>query len=375
MNLFAAAKIIVVIVSSDAEQPRASERAIRNILAEGVELDVRLRAKKPADADLAQGDAAAVGVIIWDAKRTHARIRLLRAPGTWIERGIEFSKDDLAQERGRAAGFALAAMFPSELIEPRRSAQPQNPNDPTNVTTNPASGAPRGTGSNATSPPAAGNTSSSSTSTTSQSPSSASGASPVPRQPAAVPPSAVVDRHEDPLGIPESPLAPPRFSLEAAGSAAFGIAGDAGSFGGIFSGRWYTKDGIGFGGSLAARWGSIDHAQSTSQTYGFMATASYRPWLADRHLSVGGRLGAGVLWQRLSHFSGDEATPLVGSRLLPAIGTMLEVAWRFGTGVGIQAAFGTEFAFGPTDVYVKGTRVSVLPVARGVGEVGICAFF
>ena len=54
--------------------------------------------------------------------------------------------------------------------------------------------------------------------------------------------------------------------------------------------------------------------------------------------------------EQLTHFSADDIEPVTPMRWLPGVDAALEGSWLFSPNAGFLGSFGTELAFGRTDV-------------------------
>jgi hypothetical protein len=118
-------------------------------------------------------------------------------------------------------------------------------------------------------------------------------------------------------------------------------------------------------------------AQATSLSVGASAGV-FRELLAAaaaRSLQLSVRADAALLYESLTHFSSDDPQPVRRGRWLPALAAAVELHWDISAGAGLHLAAGGELAAGPTDVFVRGEKVTSLAAGRGLLELGVHARF
>jgi hypothetical protein len=91
---------------------------------------------------------------------------------------------------------------------------------------------------------------------------------------------------------------------------------------------------------------------------------------ADRWLAVGIRLDALVLNHSVNDERMQAMTPKQ-SKWMPGVDALAELAFSVSPALDIVTSLGIEAALGTTDVLIETTPASLIPVLRGVGEVGI----
>jgi hypothetical protein len=329
--LLAAISVLVIVAAGDPADgsTQAMEQAFRGALGRDVQVAVRSAAEGVTEESLVAAanteHAALLVVVAWSERPRRATLRVVRpADGRWTDREIRFDTADVATERGRTVGFALASMVPEDALSP-----PDRPPVP----------APP-------SPPAVG----------------------------ALPPAAARSPAEA-LAPPFLP-APNPLALEASALAVTAAGGYGGGLGGAFAVR------VPIAGALAARVGAslrggeVAPAQATSRVIVAAAGVAWQPWLdARRRWALGARLDALLLHHDLGHLSADDPEVAHLSRFLPGLDAAVEGAFRFADHAAIVGAAGTEIALGTTDVVVRGREVASLPPTRIVGELGLRVSF
>lgn len=310
--------VVVYVASQEADARLPTARALSAAL--GADATVILKdTPTPAEDELGRTDAAktqAVAVVTWHGDSRRVQVRLLRvAAKRWLDREIQFAPADLPEERGRTTGFAIASMLPEEDVDVSRHTPPP-PTPPT--------------------------------------------PSPPPSPPPDVP-------REDPTRKPS------RYQLDLGALGALGVGGPATTLGVGLAGAWVPR-GEGLGATMVGslRFGEVSAAQSSALAASVGAGPTYVRWLgARRRASLGGRAAALLVYDRLSHFSGDEPEPFTSARVLPGARADVVVAGRFAENAGLFASLGAEVAFGKTDVYVRSARVTTLPPVRLLGSAGL----
>ncbi|MEO8902379.1 MAG: hypothetical protein ABI627_12700 [Polyangiaceae bacterium] len=163
---------------------------------------------------------------------------------------------------------------------------------------------------------------------------------------------------------------------ELVGLAATGVGGTGGSFGAALAGRWLLGRSLSLRAEGGVRRGDIPTASATSEVdFAGLGLGLDFPLGGSSRFSLGGRAGGLVLRHEVSHLSADDDFPDHKSRLLLGADALVEGAWHFSPNAGFVAGVGTEFAFGHTDVFVKGDKVADIPPLRGLLELGIQAKF
>ena len=324
--------LIVFVSAADARDPSttAMASAARIALGAGATVTVREVQRTPTDdeaIDLGHAQHAdAVAEILWDdAQHLHAHVRFhVEGAPRWIDRELGFVAADAPAERGRTVGFTIASMLP----ERPRADEPSPPTPPT--------------------PP---------TPATTWTPPS--------------PPASSVD-HAQPIGPPR----PSRGAVEAAALGSVGVGGYGGGLGAALGVRWNLGEGFALRLGAGARGGEVPPAQATSLVvFGAVGVA----WSVPTHLVAPFGLGvrADLLLSRfqLSHLDEDDPVPDRQWRWIAGADVLGEWTWFFSQSAGISAAFGIESAFGSTSVVLAGNQVAVVPVVRGVSELGLRARF
>jgi hypothetical protein len=300
---------------------RAMEKALRTALGADAVVTVRRAAGSSEDELLtwAVGERAnLLGIVTWSDEQRRATLRFVHpSEGRWADREIKFDASDVPTERGRTVGFAFASMVPDDAIPPRAAAPPA-----------PAAPAP-----------------------------------PAPERPIVPPPT--------------SPRrAPDRWSLEAGATAASGINGFGGGFGGLAALRYRIAPSLAIRVAFTAREGDVSPASATARTYLGGAGIAWQTWVgAPQRFGVGARADALLLAHEMVHLSADDTAPTHLTRVLPAGDLALEGSWRFVEQAGLFVSFGTEVAFGRTDVYVRDRLVAELAALRIFGEAGVRVSF
>lgn len=327
--LLAAVSVLVIVAAgeaSDGSTP-AMEQALRGALGRDVPIAVRSAVEEASDESLvamaSREHAALLVVVVWSERPRRATLRVVKpTEGRWTDREIRFDSADVASERGRTVGFALASMVPEDALTP--------PEPPPVLTPAPPA---------ATMSPAA-------------------------------------ER-----AAPEGPAPPylPRpnpLALEASALAVTAPGGYGGGLGGVFAVRVPLGGGVALRGALSLRGGDVAPAQATSRVIVGSAGVSWQPWLdARRRWALGGRFDALVIHHDLGHLSEDDPEIRHLSRFLPGFDAALEGAYRFADRAAFVGAMGTEVALGTTEVVVREHPVASLTPARLLGELGLRVSF
>jgi hypothetical protein len=167
-----------------------------------------------------------------------------------------------------------------------------------------------------------------------------------------------------------------RGAVEAAAVGSVGLDGYGGGIGAALGVRYGLGSGFAlrFGGG--ARSGEVPPAQASSL---FLFGAAGLAWSTTPHpglpFGFGARTDLLLMRLQLSHLSADDPSPVREFRWLGGADVLVEGAWFFSQSAGMFMAVGAEFAFGATDVVVAGNQVAVVPLVRGVSELGLRARF
>ena len=327
--LLAAVSVLVIVTSGeppDGSTP-ALEQALRGALGRDVPVAVRMAAPGASDESLvataSSEHAALLVVVVWSERPLRATLRVVKpSEGRWTDREIRFDNGDVATERGRTVGFALASMVPEDALSP-----PDRPPPPAPVpTAAPAS-------------PAAG------------------------RTPEATP-------------APPYMPGPNPLALEASALAVTAPGGYGGGLGGVFALRVPLGGGFAVRGAVSLRGGEVAPAQATSRVIVGSAGVSWQPWLdARRRWALGVRGDALLIHHDLGHLSQDDPEVTHLSRFVPGFDVALEAGYRFADRAAFVGALGTEVALGTTDVVVRDHTVASLTPGRVLGEVGLRVSF
>jgi hypothetical protein len=327
-----AAVVSVVVILATGEPGDGSTRAIEQSLhsALGSDAVITVKTTPPTDAaDAALASAASadhttlLGVVSWSDRQRRVTLHFVTPPGDrWTDREIRFDAADAPTERGRTVGFALASMVSDEA----RAANP------------------------------------------------APAPAPAPAQPGPSVAAPVVSGSDHPAGS-----APPRLTrlaFDASAVGVSGIGGYAGGVGGVLGFRVSLAGPLAVRVAVGARVGEVSPAQATSRIYGGALGLAWQPFLDDeRRWSAGARLGAVLLRHELVHFSDDDPLPAHLARFMPGLDAALEGAYRLADYASLIAAGGTEIAFGETDVYLHGSRVTSITPVRLFLETGLRVAF
>jgi hypothetical protein len=318
--------VVLLVALGGAREP--STRSMAAAAQEALDPSALVLVREVPDATLASDARAvslaeavhadAVAVLTWpdaDHHRAHVHVYSAR-PTRWVDRDIEFRGIDAAEERGKALGYAVAAM-----VLPRHEA----------------------------------------------------GAREEPEPPPPPPPK------REPTPPPPPPSPPPRerrLALDVVGTGSAGIDGDAAGFGTEASARWtfYDPLSLRLGGGL--RIGEVPAAQASMALGRFDGGLALRVVTLGhaRPLTFGVRADAVLLYQVVSR-PGPNSVTSSGTRWGPAGDALAEVAWRFVPEAAIVAAGGAEVASSRTQVLVDDRAAATIPRVRILGEFGIRALF
>jgi hypothetical protein len=258
-------------------------------------------------------DSAALAVLTWlGPSRLEARVRLhLRDGDRWIERGLSFAPSDDMRERGRTVGFTLASMLPEQRPVVRRAQAP----------------------------------------------------------PAAAP---FVVSSPAPLSSK-----PARFAVDALVIGSLGVRGNADGLGGAFALRRAVVPWLALRAELAGRTGVVQNAEATSLFFHGGLGVCLSPFgnAPSRRADLAARIDVALFYESLGHLSSDDRERVRRSRFVPGGDLVLEGSLRLLSSAALVLGVGAELAFGRTDVYVHGARVTVVPPLRFVGSLGFRHYF
>jgi hypothetical protein len=149
--------------------------------------------------------------------------------------------------------------------------------------------------------------------------------------------------------------------------------GDAGGLGGGAAVAWSPVPAVALRLGGGGRSSTLDAAQSSALTLFASAGVVLRPWRATHaqpfELSV--RVDYVLSHLSLTHFDGDEPSPVTQARWLSGAAAIVEAGWLFATTVEAVAGVGFQNDFGTTEVDDKGAQVAIIPSLRLVGEGGV----
>jgi hypothetical protein len=327
--LLAAVSVLVIIASGDPADgsTQAMEQALRGALGRDVQVAVRSSSDAASDESLVTAanneHAALLVVVAWSERPRRATLRIVKpADGRWTDREIRFDAADVATERGRTVGFALASMMPEDALSTPERAPPP--------------------------PPAAA---------------------------AGVAPPSSAARSPGELAPPYIP-APNPLALEASALAVTAPGGYGGGLGGVVAIRLPIGGAFALRGALSVRGGEVAPAQATSRVIVGGAGVAWQPWLdARRRWALGARFDALLVHHDLGHLSQDDPEVTHLSRFLPGFDVALEAGYRFADRAAFVAAAGAEVALGTTDVVVRDHQVASLTPARVLFELGLRVSF
>ena len=304
---------VVVVSEADAVAPAtpALLRAAEEALGGRGRVKVRAFSTNESREAVREQDGTVTVVLHWEegGRRAHVRLHVEKS-APWIERDLGFDERDAPEERGRAVGFALAAMLPEQPERPQKK--------PPTAAPPPGSGAPL-------------------------------------RQPVPLPASAPE---------PHSP----RLDLAVRAQLAVGAGGVGGGAGGslegqVFLGKWLAAHAtVGYRAAQASR------AEGTAHHLRAGVGMSVRVRIAQK-LELSPTFDLLVLRDAISHLSPDldEAEPITQARVLPGMRGDLRLSWFLTESAALEIAVGSEVAFGTTSVFLEGQPVtSVVPVRLGI---------
>ncbi len=297
------APVVEIVVSADA----TTSRAMVESAAEGLPPSARVQV-----VDRATPRADVVVTVRWaDESERHATLHVRTRDGREAERVLTFAAVDPDRERGRALGFAVAAMIPDDV----RGAE-----EPTTAVT-----------------------------------------VDMPAPPHRAPPSHV-DRQ------PPS-IADAKLWLDASAQGATGFVGSANSVGGAIAVRTILRPfALRAGG--AARAGAMAEADASSLLFRGDAGVGLYTIAFDPRVTLGGRTGLVVFHHSLRRTE-TGGTPISGSHTLLGAELMVEGSVAVSSRLGLVAAIGAEVAFGTTRVLIGPARVGVIPAVRPIAELGV----
>lgn len=317
----ASSVVLVVVLSSDAQttSTQAMLGAARSALG-GATVIVREVPAAPSDESaLKAGKAAhadAVVVVTWpDAgAQAHLHVRVL-TQAQWADRDLVFGSGDVASERGRSAGLALATMVPAETAEPAPVAPP--------VAVTPL---------------------------------------PPPKDP--------------PTPIRPKPGTKPRalLELDAAALGTVGFVGTAGAAGGELALRLVVPELVTFRLGGGVRFGDLEEIEGGSDNEASTATTRATVGVVvhaarTRALELGIGVDAGVVHHSVSRINTEGSRETHG-RFVGAGDVVLDCAWWFDR-VALFGAAGVELALGETRVIVGSRTATTIPPARGLLILGV----
>lgn len=310
--------VVVLIAMGDAQE--TSTRAMTATAQESLEPGAIVLVQEGAtgsDADIAQLAntlrADAVAVVTWpQVDRTRAHLHVYGArQANWYDRDLTFNASDATVERGKALGFAIAAMVPPRPVE-------TSPGEPSDARAAPA---------------------------------------------------------EVPLSSPASgPGRRIALDLVATGSAGIGGSGGGvgsdltGRWRLLSAFSLCMGGGLRFGEIADAQASTTALRLKTGVAWRTLRTAGERPVT----LGLRSDLLATLQFVSRTLSVGRESG---GSRWMPGADLLVEGAWYFTPATAFVGAVGGEVAFGTTRVFVGDVERATIPNLRMVGEVGVRARF
>ncbi len=123
--LLSAITVLVVLASGDPADgsTRAMEQALRVALGPAARIDIADPKSIPETeealvASASEAHATLLVVVAWSDRQRRATLRVMKpSQGRWLDREIRFDAADIATERGRTVGFALASMVPADTLD------------------------------------------------------------------------------------------------------------------------------------------------------------------------------------------------------------------------------------------------------------------
>ncbi len=329
MPLLGVLRVLVVLAGDPVDDtvPAAVEQGLRSSLGADAVVAVRQRADEGEAAlarDAASENATLLCIVTWTEHERSAALRFFRpAEREWGTREIRFGPGDVAIERGRTVGFAVASMVPDEALAEGRAEPEREP----------------------------------------------------PERPVVIAPLAHAEPTTEraPNGQPSRH---PRHAIEMAGHGAIALGGSGGGIGGTVAARLAFASTLRLRLSIGGRMAHLDAAQATARTYfGGLGLAWSPGWARTTRWEVGGRVDALLLGQHVVHFSSDDPEPAHRFRVLPAVAATAEGAWRFAGQAAVVLGLGLETALGRTDVFVRDQKVVSLVPVRPFAEAGMRVYF
>lgn len=303
----AAGLVILIVATSTGPADAASVDATRAAAGDALVVVDDDAATTDDDARLL-GDmlaASNVAFVRWSPDRTRATVEVRSSATEWNVSELVFAPNEPLAERGRAVGLTISALLP-----PPETAKPLPP--PTSA--------------------------------------------PKPK-PAPPPPP------------PERPLEaarPPRFTLDAAGTAA--VASGTTGFG--------ARASLGFaprGGALSALFAVTARSETDSSlaasTLAFRAGPGFLAAWSNATFGVGVRGELLLFWDVVERTMNDQR--LHRSRFMPGADVALQAMTWVGVGSAIVLSVGAESSFGRTEIAVGSRVLGALPIVRGVAELGL----
>ncbi len=331
---------VLVLLAGDTADEHANaaeiDQALRASLGGDAVVSLRRAAGESDDAlarEAQDANATLLCVVAWSDGQRRATIHFLQglpAPRSneahWGDREIRFDPNDAATERARTVGFALASMVPDEALarhgaETTQESAPRTPE-------------------------------------------------PELEHRAAPPPTSERPRRSEVMRLPGV------FSIEIAGHGARAIGGAGGGLGGAAALRLGLSRSMRLRFSAGGRVTELAPAQATSRTYFAGPGIAWSTWL-DRasRWGLGGRLDVLLVGEHVVHLSADDPAPDNRFRVVPGAAGAFETSWRFAEQASGLLAFGTEVAFGSTEIVVRGRRVAELVPVRPFLEAGLRVSF
>ena len=422
-GLFTVVVLIVAGHEPDA-MTQALARAVDDAIGPNVRVDVR-ETPVPANTDEAAllergAHASALAEIESEAGDNH-RVRLrvhLAANGRWFERHVLFGAADADAERGRALGYALAAMVPPPAVPPPTvpppTASPSTvppptvppsapplpagfppgppppavppsagpPPGPPPPTVPPSAGPPPGspppTVPPSAGPPSAGSPPGSPTPTV---PARASEAPPESRRRPEVPTSVPATRSMPPSAetsesVPElTPGSTPTLAFDFLGLVALDPDGAATVAGGGVTGQWFPHRHFSLRLGFIIRGGTVEVANAAILDFAGGAGLAWHPWRAVRGRPFGLAVRADYLVEYLSMTRYPTGAPGVveetQSRAVSAVDAFVEGSVRLASGLELVIGLGIEDDFSPTYITVRAAQVATIPELRAMAETGL----
>jgi hypothetical protein len=295
------APAIEIVVTADTTTSSAMVEATAEGLPPGAQVQVVDRATPGADV---------VVTVRWgDESGRRATLHVRTRDGREAERVLSFGAADPDRERGRALGFAVAAMIPDDVR-----------------------------GAEAPTPAA-----------------KVEGPLPAPVQPV---PDAVI--------VPS--IADAKLWVDASAQGATGFVGSASSVGGAIAVRTLLRPfALRVGG--AARVGEVSEADASSLLFRGDAGVGFFTVAFDPRVTLGGRAGLVVFHHSLQRT--EDSARISGTHTLLGAEVLLEGSIALSSHFALVAAMGAEVAFGTTRVLIGPSRVAVIPAVRPVAELGV----